>query len=149
MIKTSIGLQDFTLLTHEGGTKFYELTLLTDEYRDIGVLVRRWGKIAQKGRGGEVMIEADAIHAARKQFDLIAKQKNARGYSGGKVAPLDWRKYLEKVLVPAELDDVAGKFGLDSFDEFDDAALAEYMVPETEVAAPKPEPNRGADWGSW
>lgn len=147
-----------TFLEHEGGTKFYEIVRLYNADAGKFVLVKRWGKIAQRIRGGEIKIEDyRSARAVDLAADKTAREKMSRGYS------------LAKTDTAGALHNRSGSYTSEM--EFGGALAAHYgpnatrigqaitgkvldeSVAEEEneivVLEPEPEPDRGNTWGSW
>lgn len=151
--------KELVYLTHEGGTKFYEVALFSCATTKRFITVRRWGKMTGAAGGGEVKIEmfSDAT-AARRDMNTIIASKTKRGYvtdtfnhslrSGNDTFEHDMLvEALTKHYGFATADAVLEKLGVGInsatvCDEEDAEAVAF-------AAAPKPEPKRSADWNSW
>jgi predicted DNA-binding WGR domain protein len=145
---------------HEEGTKYYEAISFWNEDRKRGVLVRRWGKMAQMLRGGEVKIESftdvRSLHAA---MGKIVSSKSQRGYNVSS-ANFGLHNVLPKQdPSSSEFTTCINKhYGADAIRimmnlglSSDDVAISpitdkpNFIVEEV----PAEEPVRSEEWGSW
>jgi predicted DNA-binding WGR domain protein len=159
---------------HEGGTKFYEIVQFHNNAGGRHATVFRWGKMGEAGNGGgQVKIErcassGSAITAAAKK----RSEKSGRGYqnlitgyglfklgAGKKAAGTTANSFN---VANAEMrEKLAGHYDLKTVEAIMNALGFDSAMSETaEIRAtfgksvpafvePKPEPVRGADWGSW
>lgn len=143
-------------LTHEGGTKFYEVIQLYSVIQKRFVLVRRWGKMALRNGGGETKIESFGdLRRCQQASDRILADKSKRGYSratmGFGLHGVE-RTSADKLRAALsqhynDRDAVEQIVSMLGSDETASHVDSEDVIEEGfEV---KPEPVRDADWGSW
>jgi predicted DNA-binding WGR domain protein len=64
-------------LNHQGGTKFYAMTLVATS-TDKCIFIRRWGKVKAFG---EILVQKfHGVGAATKEFDTFLRGRERRGY---------------------------------------------------------------------
>lgn len=147
-----------TWLTHESGTKFYELVRFTNPDAKKFTLVKRWGKLAAADGGGECKIETFASQRAMEAAsDKTRQSKEGRGYSIASTTQ-GFHGLSVSYNRAEDFNDAVSKHYSSG------GALSEIMVsmgiedlepriePEdNEVVSeePTPEPERGETWGSW
>ncbi|MCL2874805.1 MAG: WGR domain-containing protein [Betaproteobacteria bacterium] len=148
-------LTDTCYMEHEGGTKFYEVVRFSIIDDDRHVVVFRYGKMKDSRRRGQTKVEqVYSLAAAQNKLGAKANEKNKRGY--------------KSMLLSANPNHFAKAFAADNtyanlLNHYDNqntvGAIMHYLglghvvCPEPlydgVVDVVKPEPNRGADWGSW
>lgn len=150
--------KELIYLTHESGTKFYEVALFSCPTTKRFVTVRRQGKMSGAAGGGEVMIGTfDSPTTARRDMNTIIASKTKRGYSTdhfnhGLRSGIDEFEHdmigtaMHSHYGNGTVDAVFAKLGIFGADDRneEDAEVAFAALP-TE----KPEPQRSADWNSW
>lgn len=150
--------KELVYLTHEGGTKFYEVALFSCLTTKRFVTVRRWGKMAGASGGGEIMIGSfDSPTTARRDMNTIIASKIKRGYvtdhfnhglhSGNDEFEHDMiGTAMHAHYGHGTVDAIFAKLNLDGADARDEEDDFDKLAV---VAEPKPEPQRSADWNSW
>ncbi|MCY1550625.1 hypothetical protein D9M68_868920 [compost metagenome] len=108
------------------------------------VAVRRWGKMANHRKGGEVMVEKQGVSHAER----LTNDKMRRGYEVDPVR-LDAPNWLND-LPPQWVTEIYSCLTIEPgntlvFDGETETAELVLATPNVKV----PEPDRGADWGSW
>lgn len=145
-------------LTHEGGTKFYEVIQLYNVSQRRFVSIRRWGKMTASDGGGDVKIESYGdVRQCQNASVKILNEKEKRGYSRA-TPPLSGlaladkiysSRVLEKLKVHYHDRDVATQvvslLGIHEMREIEDTGIIDEGIDEPT----KPEPERGGDWASW
>ena len=128
---------------HNAGTKFYDMLVLAKSGNEHFV-VRRWGKT---GTGGQIKIDPVVFETdAMLNFSRENSNRNKRGYVERPAQPLpaslaelrDWLSRSGWGLVNTEA----------VMNLVSDAPM-ETPPDDVVVIEPKPEINRGAEWGSW
>lgn len=148
-----------TYLTHEGGTKFYEVVCFSNPDAKKFVLVKRWGKMALRDGGGESKVETYAT--ARKLDDAYQKAvdgKRARGYQvastshGFHALGVSYRDADEfyatlkkHYTTGTHIHEILTGMGIGELDGAGSAGEENEIVSET----PEPEPERDDNYGSW
>lgn len=148
-----------TFLTHESGSKFYEVMQLHAPDAGKHLVIKRWGKTGSVSRGGEIqIITCTSARKAASQADSIIRQKEGRGYRrapstrglhgyGGAITIENIRRNLESHYSMDATATIMAAFGID---ELFSGARDEPANPiVVEVPEPAPEPERGETWGSW
>lgn len=142
-------------LVHSGGTKYYEIATFLNEDAKKFIEVRRWGPMATAKRGsGQTQVlshgtAAQALESVRKQLKVKRKEYadkpggfglhvNAGSQTLGTAYRLIGEHYADPELA-ASLRIATSVAQLGDEDE------VEPKVPEKI----QPEPDRGAQWGSW
>jgi predicted DNA-binding WGR domain protein len=149
---------EITFLAHEGGTKFYEVAQLYNADGGKYILVKRWGKMGQRVRGGEIKIEEyNSGSRLRVAADKALRDKQSRGYSiikpdaGGALhthnsSYTSEAEFKDTIVMhygpngPRVFANLTGQSTYSVDDERDDSIVVE---------EPQPEPDRGNTWGSW
>lgn len=152
---------DCKLLSHSGGTKFYEVIQLHNVEAKSFVLVKRWGKNGVKvGGGGEVKTETftDIRKCQAAAYKIVEEKRKGKPGQGeyaldratfglhSCTASLSHGETYEAVRshygsVVADNLRVALRLG-----EIVGAAIADDVIEERPPAAPI---DRGDMWGSW
>lgn len=161
MTMPSISTETMFML-HEGGTKFYEITLLNAA--DLGkfLVIRRWGKIGARSTGGEIQIATHATpRAALLDAEKLKNDKTKRGYYikdathgfGARFSATGTDDILNAIKrhYVTHWPMVVQHLGMDG-DKITGKS-ADFMVvdemADIVVEEPAPEPERGENWGSW
>lgn len=152
-----------TYLLHESGTKFYEVVQLYNADERKFVLVKRWGKVAARVRGGEIKVEeyqsALKLDAAAAK---VVRDKESRGYAqtkpdtagalhnrnGSYTSEKEFAGTVNMHYGPngsrVESAILGHAHGASASSDDDDEDSSDVVVEE-----PQPEPDRGETWGSW
>lgn len=140
-------------LSHDSGTKFYEVIQFYNLEAKKFVVVKRWGKV---GASGEVqMLECPNARKAQQEAEKIIKSKLGRGYmvaqSSAGIHGLSSDSLDEDALTTAlrlhyrreQADQIATTLEL--------GELASTTADDSDIVVeePEPEPERGEEWGSW
>lgn len=148
---------------HNGGSKFYEIISLWNGDNDRGVLIKRWGKVAQINSGGQTqMDEFTGQGQMDREFRGTAVEKGRRGYTEVPATGPSRQIWLigdDKTLrlaKPLEVQEaLVEHYQVKSqADSIMQALNMRYVpgieVPEDAVWSPEePQPDRGESWGSW
>lgn len=143
-----------TYMTHEGGTKFYEVIRLTDEKSGVSVVANRWGPnisfASPSGGQIKIMSHGDGFSAEQDAISKIASKKKG-GYSTSKTT---FGLHLKSVVPPGiELGTLAAHFGKATAEAILEKLNTGTMEDDAHVSKVAPEPvkhiDRGSDWGSW
>jgi len=149
-------------LEHSGGTKFYEVVKLSDMAAGAHMVIKRWGKIAEKMGAGQTKVEryGDESEAADSVNEILRDKRKDKGAKG---------RYTDAVLnlglhayngASAQDNDVMG-IVRGHYQQRDVHESANYFFDLEKAAAPgdevidepAPEParpvERGDTWGSW
>lgn len=140
-------------LSHDSGTKFYEVIQFYNLEAKKFVVVKRWGPVS---KAGEVQtVECANARKAQQEADKIIKSKLGRGYmvaqSSAGLHGMSTHSMNEEAFQKA----LRSHYRLDQAN-----AIAETLALGTVVATvadeddivveePAPEPERGEEWGSW
>lgn len=151
--------KSLTFMTHEGGTKFYEIAAFACDATHRFVMVRRWGKMSAKNGAGQTKLEtlasASALQAnvASALRDLTGTKRgyNIDGLSTGIKSGTDTfaDDMMEEALISHYQDNDTVKGVMSRLDLMSrvDRPVAE--IKKTPPSPPKPEPVRSVDWASW
>lgn len=144
---------------HSGGSKFYETVIFEDSNNGPSVLVKRFGKIAQRNGGGQYKIENynTATEAINEDTRIWKEKGKPKEYSGSASLPFGFGLFNGGVS-----SDYADKGTLvrDTIGHYaDDEGAANTIVDFLSLAAtpndpqPKPvvawKPTETEDFGSW
>lgn len=145
------------LMSHSGGTKFYEVITLIDELSNQSVVVRRWGKMTAINGGGETKIESYRNpREATVMANTTLSQKKKRGYSQvGSTFGLHGAERLNEKFLHDRLkahycgnsgwpNDIMSALGVDMTNP---AATQLSTQPGSERV--EPDRSHMTDWGSW
>jgi len=156
------------LATHESGTKFYEVVLLSNGSHSQNVELRRWGRVADIKGGGQSSFQTfpdSASSTASYTKQTAAKTKGGYREIGSVGVPTDDFAQDLSAFSIGGIDSLHELFGRARFQtnygvvsanvylrQFEDS----YGKPTgvinpglTPKAEPVPEPVRSGDWGSW
>lgn len=140
-------------LSHDSGTKFYEVIQFYNVDAKKFVVAKRWGAV---GKSGEVQIaEYPTSRRAQQEADKIIKSKLGRGYTvaqssaglhGLSTDSMD-ADSLSRALRNHYRSDQANLIS----DSLNLASVMPVAVEDDEIVVeePAPEPERGEEWGSW
>lgn len=140
---------DVLRMTHNGGTKFYEIAAYNRVGSNNSVIVLRWGKMSEYESGGQTKIENLARAAASAAAGAKFKEKQKRGYETSHTNTCinddeEIRLTLSSAYPPGTVGAVMKMLGvsdeISALDEEDEFVFE--SEPETEV-------ERGSDWASW
>ncbi len=153
-----------TFMTHESGTKFYEVVRLHIPDIKQHLVIKRWGKIAAKVAGGEIQFQVHPNgRKAEAATDTIIRSKTNRGYSiqlasfglhsyGGELNSDNVRSFLMTHYGPtnarAILREFKGELGATYGGVEADGVIIDEAA-DIISEEPAPEPERGESWGSW
>jgi predicted DNA-binding WGR domain protein len=140
-------------LEHSGGTKFYEMVMLTAKSTGKSMLIRRWGKIADFEKGvGAIKVENFADETfCEKQFHEIRNDKCRSSIKGQyKAVSSNFGFHrLTTELIAFTLIDVAYQ----NYSNKVDREIVKKFVDENGGMSPVVkkvvEVNRDENWGSW
>lgn len=145
-------------LEHDGGTKFYETVVITED-AGPGILIKRYGSIDKKMGGGQTIIERGSPNvvraSARKILDDKRKRRSTGQYVNAKM--LDFGLHPVNNVFNLGPDELAKRV-TQHFNFADADAIKSYFgigsasaVHQEEPAAAEPEEPiiRDAHWGSW
>lgn len=155
---------DHVFMTHEGGTKFYEVVSLWSNVTNRGSVIRRWGS---NGTAGDRKLEwFESAAAMKRAATTVIASKSKRGYSrddlrGKRTLPKSIPEdavfvalkqhygiegLAKSVCAAMRVSDsgIAGKSAtVIAVDEFEDIPVG--ITPVGKL----PEIVRGGDWASW
>lgn len=149
-------------LEHSGDTKFYEVVKLSDQAANAHMVIKRWGKIAEKNGGGQTKVERygmeiDAANSVNEILRDKRKDKGAKGsYLDAKMT-VGLHAFKDAYLQDDDVMAVVrghyhGKEVHESVNHFFDLDKdADADDPIVNEPAPEPERpiERGETWGSW
>jgi predicted DNA-binding WGR domain protein len=161
----SQGIQvDVSYLSHESGTKFYEVVTLLNHDANVGVLIKRWGKIevACERGGGEIKVETFSLSLALRNAESRAiNDKIKRGYCKDDARHIGSRLYEvsgESLSAQSSVIAIDAHYGRHCghvlfaarLVSSDGVTVDESADPNDIVCEePPPEPERGGEWASW
>lgn len=157
-------------LEHDGGSKFYETVLIAEE-NGPAILIKRYGKIANKMGGGQTILERGDLRSREVERDkILADKRKLRAGKGqyrdavrptfglhkiGGKTPSGKPKLIEEgALIGAiqahfgasDARAITDYFAITDISGDPDFAVEAQAVIEEEPAAPI---ERGESWGSW
>ena len=148
-------------LEHSGGTKFYELVMIQEEPDGPCILLKRFGKLADRIGGGQVQISRGNLNACADEYQktLHAKRKGKSGQ--GQYASVERPEYgLHKRDGKSIFGVVLHKYAEEHYPSQHAASIFSYFDLKTEdygeqpadIEADDAKPEAAAtdaSWGSW
>lgn len=144
------------MLHHSGGTKFYEIVMLTNVNDGASVVLNRWGKMSDQEAGGQTKHEKfSGVGDADKAFASKETEKSKRGYARASAVhglhPHDGKPAIHS---DSKFDAyVTAHFGYGMVDTIRSGLNLpkQSAAPAEPKKQPEPEVHidRGNDWGAW
>lgn len=148
-------------LEHSGGTKFYELVMIQEDSDGPCMLLKRFGKLADRIGGGQVQVSRGNLTACSAEFqktlDAKLKGKTGQGRYETKSRPeYGLHKRNSQIILGAVLhkytdEHYPSQHAASIFSYFD-LKTEDYAEPSADIDPEdtKPEaPATDASWGSW
>jgi predicted DNA-binding WGR domain protein len=140
-------------LSHDSGTKFYEVIQFYNVDAKKFVVVKRWGPI---GKTGEVQFaEYPSSRKAQQEAEKIIKSKTGRGYMVSQSSAGLHGLGVDSIAAGELLSALNAHYRRDQATAIAEAVGVDAMkvimdeVDDIVVEEPAPEPERGEEWGSW
>lgn len=145
---------------HDGGTKFYELTLIKED-GGPALLLKRYGKMTYKLTGGQVLVERGSYSELRVDLQKTVSEKTRLRPGKGRYLPMPLsrlglhRLHGRRDITAEDLaSGLAGHFNAQVYEAIFtyfnlDGTQANVVIEERPAPAPVVEEQRSEVWGTW